>query len=190
MAVVTLQERKLETHAAAGKQGAALLRARRLVRPAILKQESPDDREVAQPDRYVEVVVRARHGSGVKIDRPPAEKPVLHLCDIKAPGHFVESVELGAVRHNPIVGGLSACVERRAHCHPITGKRRRLPSAVRLCCMVRVTSRYPSTGSGFGPRRSRRSIGSSALIVILDGSGMRPGRSSTVTPKGGPITSG
>ena len=40
--------------------------------------------------------------------------------------------------------------------------------------------------SGLAPSRCLRSIFGSARTVILAGSGMRPGRSSTVTPKGGP----
>ena len=44
--------------------------------------------------------------------------------------------------------------------------------------------------SGLAPSRCFRSICGSTRIVIFAGSGMRPGRSSTVTPNGGPICAG
>jgi hypothetical protein len=57
-------------------------------------------------------------------------------------------------------------------------------------CILLATRRQPFSTSPSGPSFLRRSIGGITRIVIFDGSGMRPGKSSTVIPNGGLSTGG
>jgi hypothetical protein len=74
---VTGEERQLEPHASAFVAGIAVLALVGRVRPPVCRQQSGYSVVILEPHAEIQVVVRSRHCSGVEVNGPAAEEPVL-----------------------------------------------------------------------------------------------------------------